>query len=321
MESKNRKKVVVFFSGGLDSTYLVWKNLTDGNVVYPIYVNIGNNKDKATVEQNRTKLLWDMFYEDFKLNDINYSFQLHTRVTNIFTIDVDAREDSLMFKQMPVWLLAAIYAQGFDADEIQIGYVMNDDAISYLKDIKNIYNSYQAICDKTLIPIKFPLKKMQKRQMARDLPQRYKKYIISCENPKIIESTRKSDFIEYTPCCLCVPCNHIIASGYYNTESFPDNYKTQLIKLKKKELADLDYVFYDQNGRVKNSYFLWDDEGDAVVESLIPNGFQFSLDLWGTNPIPYDGPPDSPPQDESSEDCEDISPRKEIGLCKAISKG
>ena len=47
------KKVAVLFSGGLDSTYLVWKNLKDGNEVQPIYIEIQNNKVKSTIEKNR----------------------------------------------------------------------------------------------------------------------------------------------------------------------------------------------------------------------------------------------------------------------------
>lgn len=45
------KKVAILFSGGLDSTYLVWKNLKEGNVVLPIYVEIENNEVKTTMEK------------------------------------------------------------------------------------------------------------------------------------------------------------------------------------------------------------------------------------------------------------------------------
>ena len=51
------KKVGVLFSSGLDSTYLVWKNLKDGNTVVPIYIEIENNKRKTILEKNRIKLI------------------------------------------------------------------------------------------------------------------------------------------------------------------------------------------------------------------------------------------------------------------------
>ena len=52
------KKVAVFFSGGLDSTYLVWKNLSDGNTVLPVYVEIENNEVKTILEKNRMESVY-----------------------------------------------------------------------------------------------------------------------------------------------------------------------------------------------------------------------------------------------------------------------
>jgi len=57
------KKVAVLFSGGLDSTYLVWKNLNEGNIVYPIYIEIENNITKTILEKNRIELLYKEFYK------------------------------------------------------------------------------------------------------------------------------------------------------------------------------------------------------------------------------------------------------------------
>ena len=55
------KRVGVLFSGGLDSTYLVWKNLKEGNTVVPIYLEIANNEDKSKLEKNRIELLRKVF--------------------------------------------------------------------------------------------------------------------------------------------------------------------------------------------------------------------------------------------------------------------
>lgn len=45
------KKVAVLFSSGLDSTYLIWKNLNEGNEVFPIYITISNNENKTILEK------------------------------------------------------------------------------------------------------------------------------------------------------------------------------------------------------------------------------------------------------------------------------
>lgn len=235
------KTVVVFFSGGLDSTYLVWKNLTEGNIVYPVYVDIKNNINKTILEKNRIKILHKLFTEEF-----NKELFFLEKQKTIFTIDVVANENSLYFKQIPIWILGALYSQGLNADEIQIGYVMNDDAISYLNDIQNIYRSYQVISEK-LIPLKFPITKITKWQMARDLPERYFNHIVSCENPEIIGDIN-AEYIEYKPCCDCVPCSHIISTNYYTTHNYPKNYKKPLIDKYKRNLYNLKEKLYDKNG-------------------------------------------------------------------------
>ena len=82
------KKVAVLFSGGLDSTYLVWKNLTDGNDVQPIYVEVENNQTKTILEKNRTDLLVQEFCKEFpgKIHDIRYMIKVNVHALKIVYI-------------------------------------------------------------------------------------------------------------------------------------------------------------------------------------------------------------------------------------------
>jgi hypothetical protein len=244
------KKVGVLFSGGLDSTYLVWKNLKDGNQVFPIYVEIENNDVKSILEKNRIELLYDEFSKEFKekIHFISYAT----------SVGVNANEDSLYFKQIPIWILAMMFYQSIDIDEIQIGYVSNDDAIPYLDDIQNIYKSYEVIHNK-LRPLVFPLSKKKKYDMAHELPKEYLDLIISCENPKIIGS-KDDKIIQYEPCCKCVPCRTIISSNYYETNNFPEIYKKNLIKMHLHELQKLNYKLFDENGKEFNHWNYYSDD-------------------------------------------------------------
>ena len=115
MGKLKNKRVGVLFSGGLDSTYLVWKNLKDGNTVVPIYIEIGNNKIKTILEKNRIELLHTKFREEFndekpysecQLKDIQYAL----------TVDVCVNEESLYFRQIPVWLLGILFCQSLEVD-------------------------------------------------------------------------------------------------------------------------------------------------------------------------------------------------------------
>lgn len=232
------KKVAVLFSGGLDSTYLVWKNLKDGNQVYPIYIEIENNETKTILEKNRIELLFKEFSKEFDslIRDIQYTA----------SVGVKAREDSLYFKQMPIWLFSLMFMQSMDVAEIQIGYVSNDDAVSYIKDLQKIYKSYQSICE-PMKPLVFPLIKSKKWQMFQELPEQYRKLIISCENARII-GDKEAEFVEYEPCCECVPCRGIIGTNYYEVGEFPKNYKNGLIRYHANQLRKFNYKVLDEEG-------------------------------------------------------------------------
>ena len=221
------KKVAILFSGGLDSTYLVWKNLTDGNEVYPIYIEIENNDKKTMLEKNRIKLLWKEFNNEFHYNKPLNKSLLHD-IQYVLKVSVSSNEDSLYFKQIPIWMFAMAFLQSLSIDEIQIGYVANDDAISYLDDIRKIYWSYQTICEQ-MKKLTFPLSKIRKIEMAAELPKKYLELIYSCENPRIIGSV-DAEKIEYEPCCGCASCKHIIASNYYGLGDFPEIYKKGIQK-------------------------------------------------------------------------------------------
>jgi hypothetical protein len=254
------KKVAVLFSGGLDSTYLVWKNLKDGNEVTPVYIEIENNKTKSTIEKNRIELLLEEYRKEFnrKINNIQYAV----------SVGVNANEDSLYFKQMPIWIFGMVFLQGMDVDEIQIGYVSNDDAISYLDDIQNIYKSYQPICE-PMKPLVFPLIKTKKWKMADELPEQYRKLIFSCENARIIGSETAA-FIEYEPCCECVPCKNIIATDYYNTRSFPEIYKKKILMQHARSLHWNGYKIIDANGK---DYF------EVNCSTLEPKNEPYQLEI------------------------------------------
>ena len=248
------KKVGVLFSGGLDSTYLVWKNLKDGNEVVPIYIEITNNTTKTILEKNRIELLFKEFADEYNTED-NHKIDC---IQYVVQVGVCASEDSLYFKQVPVWIVGLMFCQSMGVDELQIGYVGNDDAISYLDDIKKIYKSYGSIQEK-LTPLTFPLMKERKLELGHELPERYREFIFSCENATIIGS-ETAEFIEYKPCCTCGACRTIVHTEYYGL-GFPKKYMERLTKLKIQDLSRLGYKITDEKG---NDVDGWDKYGGEV---------------------------------------------------------
>lgn len=241
------KKVAVLFSGGLDSTYLVWKNLKEGNMVFPIYVEIENNENKTILEKNRIELIWKELKKEFNESTDIWSGGNLRSIHYAIKVGVHANEGSLYFKQMPIWLFSVVFLQGMNVDEVQIGYVSNDDAISYLDDIQNIYKSYQAISE-PMKPLVFPLTKKKKFDMASELPEQYRKLVVTCENPRII-SKPNAEFIEYEPCCECVPCKTIFHNEYYGIQGFPDIYAKKWLDRYAEILYQKGYKIFDKENK------------------------------------------------------------------------
>lgn len=213
-KSKNKKDVAVLFSSGLDSTYLVYKNLEEGNDVTPVYIEIKNNENKAKIEKQNVKMLYKLFRK--KYHNINSP-------KFVVAIDVNVIDHSLIFSQVPIWIFGMMYMPLTRFDEIHIGYVANDDAISYAKEIQTLFNAYKWLCHKPekFPKLKFPLLKHKKYQMVDELPEEYKPFVTSCENPKLLHYYMKVDedrmqFFE--PCGQCDPCKRIIRDQHpYNS--------------------------------------------------------------------------------------------------------
>ncbi len=219
---KESKEVGVLFSGGLDSTYLVYKNLKAGNHVQPYYIEVDNNDIKAIIEKQSVYLLYREFIKEFP--DM-------IRVPKIIAKMTIFREynNNLKFAQVPIWLLSILFMDS-NLDEIHIGYIANDDSISYLQDIEASYNNLSWLFHNTIkIPkLLFPISKDTKYEALEKLPLQYTRLIFSCETP-ILHNFRtrvreeditwyansfltKNSIHYYKICGGCVPCRKILNS-------------------------------------------------------------------------------------------------------------
>lgn len=186
------KIVGVLFSNGLDSTYRVIEEITKGNIVVPI-TNIFNgdydlyNIGILTIEMLANKYP-NSLHKIVKMIDINYSenvnfmysFKFTQQFLNPYCISlIDFKILSLL-------------------DEIHYSLVLEDQGISFIDDMKNVYKlgfnfNLDYIQNKLEIPeLKFDMIKYDKVFL-------YKKYkylfdqlpIISCQSARISYLTNK----------------------------------------------------------------------------------------------------------------------------------
>lgn len=192
-----KKRVGILWSGGVDSTYLVYKNLLLGNNVALITVTLsyGTTLMMEAEKIARANLLIEfqnMFARKLITTRDAGNFPGYSSVVSLAHSGLP-----------PIWIMGAVYASN-DLDEIQLGYVSKDRAVSYLEDIKNLYYSYQPFVGGKLPRLKFPLTKIDKGDIHSKLPKALLKHTWWCEFPI---STGGG----YIPCLKCNSCKTVIA--------------------------------------------------------------------------------------------------------------
>ncbi len=225
MKNTETKRILLPFSSGLDSTYLLYKNLKEGNKVDTIYIEIENNLHKSRIEKiHRVKLI----------NILSQSNLINKDLGTVFKTSVSSFNHNLSLNQPLIWLTGLQYCNLSEYDEVEFGYIIGDCAISFIPEITNIYNSMNKLQDyyfsnKKSAKLKFPIIKYYKFQIFEQLlnySDELVKYIWSCENPNILEDTE--EFYKYAPCEECASCKRKKDDLGYNYKYHQYSYNKKL---------------------------------------------------------------------------------------------
>jgi len=220
-----KKTILQTVSGGFDSTYLLIKNLNEGHEVYPIYIHSPTvNQIKQTIELNSVKQLLE------RLHSFN-------NLKGLTETDINLNGIPNLFSSQPIfWLLGlfnevkniSLYS---DYDEVHIGYILGDGAVSYLHEIKKLWKALFSFSlpDYKVPKLVFPLLKYHKETIIKKLDE-YNSEIFDncwfCETPNIINTKRmKNGNIEmYVESCgECSPCirtRNIISDNFIKLKKY-----------------------------------------------------------------------------------------------------
>lgn len=182
---------LVPWSGGLDSTYLIHQLLSEGHCVRAISWNMNPGfmqdvRQKKAIEE-MTPLL-----EQFR-KDLHYT-------NNWFVMDyipdhemgyAFSNNDYFSLGQVPSIIAAIARRITDDTDFVAIGYVMGDDALSFLDEINALYTAFINLrASFTIAPPKlvFPLIKRSKYVLYELLPDNLKGKVTWCESHKKIKT-------------------------------------------------------------------------------------------------------------------------------------
>jgi 7-cyano-7-deazaguanine synthase in queuosine biosynthesis len=230
------KNILVLASGGFDSTFLIYKNLKEGHKVTPLYISTFIDDIQKELEKKALYTI-DAYFK-FK-----YSKNYSSREFCDMTLEIPYASE-ICLQQPLVWIFGAyLFVQNntkFKSfDEIQIAYVMEDHALSYLNELRSLYNSLNKFIivrpdEEINIPkLSFPLIKHNKSyifaMIASELPELYN-VLHFCENPHKINKTR------------CNECHSCKVANEWGYESFKSTVNANLNSLQLKTFSAQEHI-------------------------------------------------------------------------------
>ena len=206
-----KKIILQTISGGYDSTYLLIKNLKEGHDVHPVFIfSRSVNPLKQSIEYHAVKKLMK-------------KLQCFDNLHGLTETEINLNNIQGLFSTQPILWLFGLFNEVMnirhfiDFDEVHLGYVMTDGAVSFLPEIMK----YWKILFSFSLPeykapkLAFPLMKYHKTTILDKLDD-FDREILDdcwfCENPKVIKikNVKNGDKEIYLEaCCECHPCTRI----------------------------------------------------------------------------------------------------------------
>jgi len=207
MKTKSEKRILVLASGGYDSLYLMKKNVELGHCVIPLYIDCTINDDQKKCERKALGL------------QVNQLRKIGL-IDNYQTMEFEWQALRRGLSMPPMFTCAGfLYSQQKEKiDEVQLGYVLGDQATSYIKDIRRLWSSLHAFvefdeyshCSNSFKRPKlvFPLLKVTKEETTQ-LDDGY--YAWACEQPvALMKGEGPSDWpFDFRPCGRCPSCRRM----------------------------------------------------------------------------------------------------------------
>lgn len=244
MLNKEKDSVLCLWSGGLDSTYMLMQYLAAGVKVETCYVNFRNNTQKTIREKQA-------------IENIMKLLQSRGYILKHSEIETEGAPGKMFAMMIP--LLTGLYTRCNSAQtHVAIGYCMSDDAISFLKEIKQVWKSYAALGvagrSDGLPKLIFPLVQVSKHHMVKNL------HTDELLNNELLEMvTWCENYIdEKDRCGECVPCKKMISYGLQQELAVnPVEEVTEIVE-KTADSADL-------QDEVTRTSLLLGDKGDELT--------------------------------------------------------
>lgn len=208
----DNKRPLLLFSGGLDSTYLLWSTLSeDKQAVDLIYINGNQGRHKTAAELKARGLIIDWLKEN--VPDCPPIYELSVRSK------IDMSREQNTFKQALPWFVGAMEVVDPDTHtQVNIAYVSGDQISSMLDNLSYSWNYMWPVCKgSSLVPLNFPLRHFTKAIILDRIPKELYKLTWVCETPTADTHDLQTDTYTYVACNKCAACTTRKVESYRYT--------------------------------------------------------------------------------------------------------
>uniref|UniRef100_A0AAU8L0F5 QueC-like queuosine biosynthesis protein n=1 Tax=Serratia phage Kevin TaxID=3161161 RepID=A0AAU8L0F5_9CAUD len=189
----NGKTIIIFWTGGVDSTFLVFYYLMQGYTVKTQWVDITNNSGKTEAEKAARRAVIDEMKLIF--DPVKLFARFENMTAPLMQLNFKGRSRAEL-PQALIWIFANSFYT-VDSDVV-LGYCNGDDALAFLPQIKKFIKSMNTHMLATPVNIHFPLVGMKKEWFAAAMPEKLLRATHSCEY------VGEPDYDKET--CQCAPC-------------------------------------------------------------------------------------------------------------------
>lgn len=203
-------KPLVVFSGGMDSSFMLWQELKKGDV-YTVYIDGAQCRDKAPLELTARKKIIQTLQTmtgNKVISDTivtiggDAGVWMKTNHHNGMKTSENNRPADYTWAQGFLWLFGSLYvSNGNKHSKLLIGNVMGDDIAHHLQDQQETWHYVQKFSKRISIPLEFPLAYTSKRRILDELPPIVLRDIWICELP--VENKKEN---KWEPCGCCAAC-------------------------------------------------------------------------------------------------------------------
>ncbi|BAQ02669.1 QueC-like queuosine biosynthesis [Ralstonia phage RSL2] len=208
------KKPLLVFSGGMDSSYMLWRALQEGDV-YTCYIKAHQSPDKIPMELAARKKIIAFFEKktgNRVLSDTIVNLGDAVLVKEVDPADGYTKKSwnnhipDHTFAQAPLWQFGLQYAaDGNKHSKVCMGIVMGDQISMHLGDLAAAWKHTSAFARYEQVPMEFPLMYHTKDRILKEMPKEIIPHLWICELPEPAGDDQPDD-VKFVPCERCVAC-------------------------------------------------------------------------------------------------------------------